>query len=91
MSDDDELDQIRRAFCTRTIKQAERLKEFLIRGDLSASEVETSAHSIAGTGGLLGFNGLSKAAAVVDDRFAFGEVPTREQVEALILQIERLG
>lgn len=88
---DDEMEKLRVKFRLRTINQAAQLKQTLARGDLGVPEIERHAHTIAGTGGTLGFTRLSKAAAVVDDKFAAGEAPTREQVEALILEMENLG
>jgi HPt (histidine-containing phosphotransfer) domain-containing protein len=88
---EDEIAALRARFSERTVREAVRLRACLERGELGASEVERLAHKLSGTGGMLGLAEISAAAAAVDDRFAAGEIPTRDQLETLLAAMEALG
>ncbi len=64
---------------------AQSLERALSTGDFS--QIEQTAHSIAGAAGIFGLTDIGAAALTVDDCFARGDLPSRNQVEALIARI----
>jgi len=52
--------------------------------------VERLIHNLAGGAGTFGFDGVQAAAAGIDDRFAAGAAPARSEIEALLVEIDRL-
>ena len=87
---EDELAPLRRRFCARTAGQVRELRASIARWDVQAPEIERVAHTIAGTGAMLGFREVAAAAAAVDDRYAAGQLPSREALEALLTAMEAL-
>jgi len=88
---DDEIAALRERFKQRTADEAKVLRNSLERGEFGAAEVERLAHTLAGTGGLLGFPAVAADAAVVDYVFAAGEIPTLESLEKLLASMEATG
>lgn len=87
---EDEFATLRRSFCERTVDQAKELRESLARGNLRAPEIERIAHTLAGTGAMLGFREVAAAASAVDDQCAAGQMPSREALDALLAEMEAL-
>lgn len=87
---EDEFAALRGRFCARTAGQAKELRASIDRGDLRAPEIERLAHSIAGTGGILGFREVATAASAVDAQYAAGQLPSRVALEALLTAMEAL-
>ena len=85
---EDEFAALRGRFCARTAGQARELRASIARGDLQAPEIERLAHTIAGTGAMLGFREVAAAAAAVDDQYAAGQQPSRQALEALLTAME---
>ena len=52
---DDEIAALRERFKQRTADEAKVLRNSLERGEFGAAEVKRLAHTLVGTGGLLGF------------------------------------
>jgi HPt (histidine-containing phosphotransfer) domain-containing protein len=87
----DEIAALRERFKQRTADEAKVLRNSLERGEFCAAEIERLAHTMAGTGGLLGFPTVAADAALIDNVFAAGETPTRESLEKLLASMEVTG
>ena len=87
---EDEFAALLGRFCARTAGQVKELRASIARGDLQAPEIERLAHTIAGTGAMLGFREVAAAASAVDDQYVAGQIPTREALEALLTAMEAL-
>jgi HPt (histidine-containing phosphotransfer) domain-containing protein len=83
----DALEALRRRFIARCVDDLARLRD-LARGDLSSSELQDLAHSLAGAAGTFGFPHVSELAGRVDDRFALGQTPSQADVDALIVALQ---
>ena len=78
----DPLAPLRERFRKRATDDLARLR-LLMTGDLSANELRTLAHNMAGAAGTFGYPALSEAAMAVDDRYVAGGTPTPEQLALL--------
>jgi HPt (histidine-containing phosphotransfer) domain-containing protein len=85
---DDEIATLRELFKQRTADEVKVLRNYVERGEFGAAEIERLVHTLAGTGGILGFPAVAAEAARVDNVFAAGETPSRELLEKLLASME---
>ncbi len=85
----DALAALRERFVARCVGDLARLRD-LSRGDLTSSDLQDLAHSLAGAAGTFGFPRVSEVAGRVDDRFAVGQAPTPSDIDALIAALQEV-
>lgn len=83
----DPLAPLRPRFCERARGDADALEAALAETD--HVRIEALAHGLAGAAGLFGFTDMGGLAKRIDGKFAEGETPGREEIEALIAAIRR--
>ena len=84
----DVLAALRARFRERCAGDVTRLQDLLARDELGAEALRNLVHSLSGAAGTFGFPEISLAAGAVDDAFAAGGTPTRDQVDQLIRTME---
>jgi len=80
----DVLAALRARFRERCADDVKRLQDLMARDDLGAAALHGLAHRLSGAAGTFGFAEISLAAGAVDDAFAAGGTPTRNEVDQLI-------
>lgn len=83
----DPLAKLRDQFRKKAKEEASAIRLAWARGAEGLQDVEHLAHGLAGAAGIFGFVEVGAAALVVDGRFAAGEVPREEEVDALVSAI----
>lgn len=83
------LEALRRKFVARSEGDLVRLR-VLVEGDPASSALQDLAHSLAGAAGTFGFAQVSEMAGRIDDRFALGETPSRQEIVALIEALQEV-
>lgn len=83
----DPLAELRIRFRERARGDADALEAALSDGD--HNRIEDLAHGLAGAAGLFGFTDVGGLAKAIDGRFAEGQRPSTDEIEALISAIRR--
>ena len=83
----DPLAKLRDQFRKKAKEEASAIRLAWARGAEGLQDVEHLAHGLAGAAGIFGFVEIGAAALAVDGRFAAGEVPREEEVDALVSAI----
>ncbi|MFN3877337.1 MAG: Hpt domain-containing protein [Brevundimonas sp.] len=86
----DPLAELRDRFRKKAKEEASAIRLAWARGAEGLQDVEHLAHGLAGAAGIFGFVEVGAAAVAVDGRFAAGEVPREEEVDALVSAIDRI-
>lgn len=84
----DPLAELRDRFRKKAKEEALAIRLAWARGAEGLQEVEHLAHGLAGAAGIFGFVDVGAAALVVDGRFAAGEVPREDEIDALVAAID---
>ncbi|TFW13991.1 Hpt domain-containing protein [Brevundimonas intermedia] len=84
----DPLAKLRDQFRKKAKEEALAIRLAWAKGAEGLQDVEHLAHGLAGAAGIFGFVEIGAAALAVDGRFAAGEVPREEEVDALVSAID---
>ena len=84
----DTLAELRDRFRKKAKEEASAIRLAWARGAEGFQDVEHLAHGLAGAAGIFGFVDVGAAALVVDGRFAAGEVPREDEIDALVAAID---
>lgn len=84
----DPLTKLRDQFRKKAKEEASAIRLAWARGAEGLQDVEHLAHGLAGAAGIFGFVEIGAAALAVDGRFATGEVPREQEIDALVSAID---
>ena len=84
----DPLAKLRDQFRKKAKEEESAIRLAWARGAEGLQEVEHLAHGLAGAAGIFGFVDVGAAALAVDRRFAADQVPSQDEIDALVGAIE---